>query len=360
MVTGDHPATARAVGREVGLLTSGAPVIEGKDLPDDEDMLGALLDRDGVVVSRVSPEDKLRIARALRGRGHVVAMTGDGVNDAPALHEASIGIAMGLSGTDVAREAADLVLLDDNFDSIVAAIEQGRTTFANARRFLTYHLTDNVAELTPFVVWALSGGRFPLALGVLQVLCLDVGTDILPAVALGAEPSSASALRQPPLGRHLVDRALLLRALVVLGLTESVVEMVAFVTSLAFAGWRPGASFPSGAPLLVASGAAFTAVVAGQMANAFACRSSRAWPGSLGWFSNRYVVLAVLGEAITLAGFLYIAPLARLLGHAPPDAAGFLVAILAIPAVLTADVVEKRFRRRHRHESVHMPHRPGA
>ena len=204
------------------------------------------MDRDGIVVSRVSPEEKLRIGRALRKRGHVVAMTGDGVNDAPALHQADIGIAMGLSGTDVAREAADLVLLDDNFATIVAAIEQGRTTFANARRFLTYHLADNIAELTPFVVWALSGGRFPLALGVLQVLCLDIGTDILPAVALGAEPSSPRALAQPPLGRHLVDGSLLFRAFGVLGLTESIVEMVAFLASLLFAGWRPGLAFPSG------------------------------------------------------------------------------------------------------------------
>jgi magnesium-transporting ATPase (P-type) len=155
MVTGDHPATALAVARHVGLWTSDTLLIEGKDLPLDEKMLGALMDRDGMIVSRASPEDKLRIAGALRARGHVVAMTGDGVNDAPALHEAAIGVAMGLSGTDVAREAADLVLLDDNFTTIVAAIEQGRTTFANARRFLTYHLTDNVAELTPFVVWAL-------------------------------------------------------------------------------------------------------------------------------------------------------------------------------------------------------------
>src|SRR6185369_7619033 len=127
----------------------------------------------------------------------------------PALHEADIGVAMGLSGTDVAREAADLVLLDDNFATIVAAVEQGRTTFANAKRFLTYHLTDNVAELTPFVVWALSGGRFPLALGVLQVLCLDVGTDILPAVALGAEAPNTRALSKPPMGRHLIDAPLL-------------------------------------------------------------------------------------------------------------------------------------------------------
>jgi magnesium-transporting ATPase (P-type) len=344
MVTGDHPSTARAIGREVGLWVSDALVVEGKDLPQDDEMLGALMDHDGMIVSRVAPEEKLRIARALHRRGHVVAMTGDGVNDAPALHQADIGIAMGRSGTDVAREAADLVLLDDNFATIVAAIEQGRTTFANARRFLTYHLTDNVAELTPFIVWALSGGRVPLALSVLQVLCLDIGTDILPAIALGAEPSSPRALARPPYGRHLIDRGVIVRALIVLGLTESIVEMAAFLTSLSASGWRLGAPFPTGAPLLVASGAAFTAVVAGQMANAFACRSGRLWPGRLGWLSNRYVVLAVICEAAMLAGFLYLAPVASLLGHAPPNAAGYLVALLAIPAVLIVDAIYKRSR----------------
>jgi len=176
-------------------------VLEGRKLPQGDALLGALVDRDGIVLSREVPEDKFRIARALRNRGHVVAMTGDGVNDGPALQEANIGIAMGLSGTDVAREAADLVLLDDNFATIVAAFEQGRTTFANTRRFLTYHLTDNVAEVTPFVVWALSGGRFPLALGVLQVLSLDIGTDIRPALALGAKPPSPRALEKLPAGQ---------------------------------------------------------------------------------------------------------------------------------------------------------------
>jgi calcium-translocating P-type ATPase len=344
MITGDHPGTARAVARQVGLWTSDTLLVEGKELPEDENLLGALVDRDGIIVSRVSPEGKLRIARALRARGHIVAMTGDGVNDAPALHEATIGVAMSRTGTDVAREAADLVLLDDNFATIVAAIEQGRTTFANTRRFLTYHLTDNVAELTPFVVWALSGGRFPLALSVLQVLCLDVGTDILPAVALGAEPSSPRALARPPLGRHLVDRPLLLRALVILGLTESLVEMAAFLATLAAFGWRPGAPFPSGDPLLAASGAAFTAVVVGQMANAFACRSASVWPGHLGWLSNRHLVFAVVCEGAMLAGFLHITPLARLLEHGPPTPIGSLVAVLAFPAVLTADAVHKRYR----------------
>jgi len=345
MVTGDHPATARAIAREVGLWTSDELVFEGKDLPRDDAVLGALLDRDGAIVSRVSPEDKLRIARALRQRGHVVAMTGDGVNDAPALQEADIGVAMGRSGTDVAREAADLVLLDDNFATIVAAIEQGRTTFANARRFLTYHLTDNVAELAPFVVWALTGGRFPLALGVLQVLFLDIGTDIAPAVALGAEPSSPRALAHPPWRGHLVDGGLLWRAFGVLGLTESVVEMAAFLAAMAAAGWRPGGAFPTGGALRAASGAAFTAVIAGQMANAFACRSASQWPGKLGWGTNRYLVVAVAVEAAMLALFLYVPPVARLLGQTAPNAAGYLVALLAAPAVLLMDGLQKRLRR---------------
>ena len=247
MITGDHPATARAIASRVGLLGVEQIVLEGKDLPDDEAVLGAMLDHDGIVVSRVAPEDKLRITRALQARGHVVAMTGDGVNDGPALREADIGVAMGRSGTDVAREAADLVLLDDNFATIVAAIEQGRATFANVHRFLTYHLTDNVAELTPFVIWALSGGRFPLALGVLQILCLDIGTDLLPALALGAENPTPGVLDRPPERRHLIDRRLLVRVFGVLGPVEALFEMTAFVVALVAAGWRPGDAFPTGA-----------------------------------------------------------------------------------------------------------------
>jgi len=330
------------------LCTPDSAFFEGKDLPADEQVLGAMLDRDGVVVSRVSPEDKLRIARALRLRGHVVAMTGDGVNDAPALHEAAIGVAMGRSGTDVAREAADLVLLDDNFATIVAAVEQGRTTFANARRFLTYHLTDNVAELTPFVVWALSGGRFPLAIGVLQVLCLDIGTDVLPAVALGAEPSSPRALARAPAGRRLIDPPLLVRSLLVLGLTEAAIEMTAFLGALHAGGWHMGAAFPTGASLRPASGAAFTAVVAGQMANAFACRSATLWPGRLGWFSNRYLIVAVACETLLLVALLYVGPLAATIGQDAPPISGLLIALLAFPAVLFADAVHKFVARRRR------------
>jgi magnesium-transporting ATPase (P-type) len=343
MITGDHPTTAAAIAHEVGLiLPEDDPlVVQGADLPADEGALGALLDRAGVVVARATPEDKLRIARALRSRGHVVAMTGDGVNDGPALREANIGIAMGHSGTDVAREAADLVLLDDDFATIVAAVEQGRATFANVRRFLTYHLTDNVAELAPFVAWALSGGRFPLALGVLQILCLDIGTDLLPALALGAEPARSGTLDGPPATGHLIDRRLLRRVFGVLGPAEATVELVAFSAVLVAAGWRFG-EVPAAGLLAAASGAAFTAVVLGQLANAFACRSTTAAPAQLGWRSNPLLLTAAAIELAVLAAFLWLAPLPGLLDHAPPTLLGGFLALLAVPLVLAADAAQKR------------------
>ncbi len=350
MVTGDHPATAVAVAREVGLVSQAPLVLTSRDLPADEALLGALIDRDEVVIARVDPEDKLRIARALRRRGHVVAMTGDGVNDAPALQEADVGVAMGLSGTDVAREAADLVLLDDNFATIVAAIEQGRASYANIRRFLTYHLSDNVAELAPFAVWALSGGRLPLALGVLQVLALDLGTDALPALALGIEPPSPRLLRQPPLRRHLIDPLVLRRAFLVLGLTEAVIELSTFFAVLAAAGWRPGSPVSEASTLLAASGAGFTAIVFGQAANAFACRSTEQ-TFLRQWRSNPALLVAVAAELAIFATLLFVPPLAHLLHHAPPTPLGWALAATAAPAVLLADTVDKWLRVRRRARS---------
>jgi magnesium-transporting ATPase (P-type) len=348
MVTGDHPTTAGAIARQIGLATADERVLVGDQLPTDEAQLGALLDHDGVVISRVTPEDKMRIAQALQGRGHVVAMTGDGVNDGPALKQADVGVAMGRSGTDVAREASDLVLLDDHFATIVAAVQQGRATFTNIRRFLTYHLTDNVAELAPFVIWAISGGRFPLAIGVLQVLSLDIATDLLPALALGGEAPSPGNLDRRLTGRHMIDGPLLRRVFGVLGATEAVVEMAAFCTALAATGWRPGGHVPTGRALAAASGAAFAAVVLGQAANAFACRSATVPPWRLGWGTNRLLVGAVASQVVMLAGLLWIGPLARLLHQAPPSWPGALVAAGAIPAVLAMDAVHKWLRHRRR------------
>ena len=223
--------------------------------------------------------------------------------------------------------------------------ESGRSTFANIRRFLTYHLADNVAELAPFVVWALTAGRFPLAIGVLQVLALDIGTDVFPALALGAEPPDKRTLDGPPVRGHLLDRRLMIRAFAVLGLTEAAVALTAFVVSLYAHGWRPGQESPTGTSLLVASGAAFTAIVLGQAANAFACRSfvRPAWATDLR--RNPLLIAAVCVELGLLLVLLYPPPVAHLLGHAGPSIAGFAAAALAVPAVLYADALYKRFRR---------------
>ena len=355
MVTGDHPSTARAIADEVGLRRPGAPVLTGAELPAGERVLAALLDHDGIVIARVSPEDKLRIARALRSRGHVVAMTGDGVNDAPALHEADIGVAMGRSGTDVAREASDLVLLDDAFSSIVAGIEHGRSTFLNIRRFLTYHLTDNVAELTPFVVWALSGGQFPLALGVLQILAIDIGTDTLSAVALGAEPPSRHILDRPPVSGRLMNATVLRRAFGLLGPVIAALSMLAFLVSMVAAGWTPGGAFPSRHDLMAASGAAFMTVVFGQKANVFACRSSTRWPGALGWTTNRLLLPAGLVELAFSFAVLLVVPVAVVFGQASPPPAGWVVVLVSPAVVLAVDALDKHLRARARGLVAHGP-----
>jgi len=347
MITGDHPTTAAAIGQEVGLRDADGPVHLGSELPEDPDELGRLLDVDGVVVARVSPEQKLAIASAIRRRGHVVAMTGDGVNDGPALSEADIGVAMGASGTDVAREAADLVLLDDHFASIVAGIEQGRATFLNIRRFLTYHLTDNVAELTPFVVWALTGGNVPLALGVLQILAIDIGTDTLSAVALGAERPTARVLERPPVAGRLMNRTVLVRAFGILGPTVAFMSMAAFAVSLWSSGWALGDD-TTGSLVAAASGAAFMAVVTGQAANAFACRSSTRWPGALGWRTNPLLLAGVaVGLAVSLV-MLVVPLVAEQLGQELPPIQGWAVVAVTPAVLLAVDAVAKRLSARRR------------
>ena len=340
MVTGDHPATARAIADEVSLLTDDSIVIEAKDLPRDQGELGELLDRDAVVIARADPEDKLRIAEALQARGHVVAMTGDGVNDGPALSRADIGIALGLSGTDVARETADLVLLDDHLATVVVAVEMGRSTFMNIRKFLTYHLTDNVAELTPFVVWALSGGAYPLALSVLQVLALDIGTDLLPAIALGSEPASPRALDGPLRTDRLIDGRLMARVFGVLGPAEAIGEMVAFTAVLLVGGWAWGVT-PDAGLLASASGAAFAAVVLGQLANAFACRSATRWVGRQPFAANRLLLGAVAIEVVLLVVFVGFPPMQRLLGGSWPTALGWTLALATAPLVIAVDTAHK-------------------
>jgi magnesium-transporting ATPase (P-type) len=233
-------------------------------------------------------------------------------------------------------------------------VRQGRGTFLNARRFLTYHLTDNVAELAPFIAWAVSAAHFPLALGVLQILALDLGTDTLPAIALGAEKPADDVLDREPVTGGLLDRTVATRAFGVLGPTEAVAELAVFVAALAVAGWRPGLSWPTGDALLAASGAAFLTVVVMQCANAFACRSTRRSVWRLEWRGNRFLLVAVTGALAFGLACLGVPLVASLLGQAWPPWAVIPLIVLSVPLLWVVDGLWKRLRQHVRRAPAHV------
>ncbi|MVU78372.1 HAD-IC family P-type ATPase [Nocardia sp. ET3-3] len=324
VITGDHGLTAAAVAAQVG-ITRGEPVIVTGDQLDrmSEPDLDRLLAGDAdLIFARSSPEAKLRIADALRATGHVVAMTGDGVNDAPALRRADIGIAMGRSGTDVAREAATMVLTDDNFATITAAIRAGRRVYVNIRKFIFYIFAHATPEVVPFLVFALSGGAVPLPLTVLQLLSFDVGTETLPALALGREPAEPGLMHRPPRprGEPVIRVPMLLRAWLFLGLLCAGPAMAGFFFVLLRAGWHPGAPTGPGTPLHHAYRQATTmtllGMVTGQIGTAFAARTDRAALRSIGVFSNPLLLWGIAFELALTGAIIYLPPLQSLLGTA--------------------------------------------
>jgi sodium/potassium-transporting ATPase subunit alpha len=288
MITGDHPLTAFAIARKIGLVPVADPsaafasVIEGTQLDDmtDEDLRQLLAPSGsrnvGAVFARMAPRHKMRVVSALKAMGEIVAVTGDGVNDAPALKTASIGIAMGITGTDVAKETADIILLDDNFSTIVNAIEEGRAVYDNVRKFTTYILASNVPEIVPFLGYGFLG--MPLALTIPQVLAVDLGTDMIPALGLGIERPHPGVMDRPPRAgtERLLRPALLIRSYVFLGLLEAVIAMSGFFLYLQSQGWRWGTHLDWSSSLYrEATTVTFAGIVLAQVANVFVCRSER-------------------------------------------------------------------------------------
>jgi len=308
MITGDHPRTACAIAREIGLVRSAAPmIVTGSELRRmSQSQLQLALDAPEILFARVTADQKMLVVEALKRKQHVVAVTGDGVNDAPALKLADIGIAMGISGTDVARESADMVLLDDNFASIVSAIEEGRAVYDNIRKFLTYILTSNIPELVPYLAFVLF--KIPLPLTIIQILAVDLGTDMLPALALGAEKPDPQGMLRPPRPRseRLLSWPLLARAYLFLGMLEAAAAMAAFFFILHMGGWTYGELPGRFDPLyLQATSACLAAIIVTQVVNVFLCRDPRASTFSTRVLGNRLILLGVAVEIALILAIVY-------------------------------------------------------
>lgn len=348
VVTGDNGRTGAEIARRVGIRAE--RVIDGAELDrmSDTALDDALSSGDEIVFARAIPEAKLRIADALHHLGMVVAMTGDGVNDAPALRRADIGVAMGRSGTDVAREAATVVITDDNFATITAGIREGRRVFANVRKFVMYIFAHAIPEVVPFLIFALSGGMVPLPLTVLQILAVDLGTETLPALALGREPAEAGLMDQPPrpAAENVITRQLLWRSWGLMGTVSAVLVMTGFFAVLSCGGWHPGDPTGVGAPLhrtyLQATTMSFAAIVACQVGTAFASRTAWTSLRSTGFLTNRLLLGGIAFELTFAAAVVYLPPLQRVFSSAGL-AAWMLLMLTPMPVIVWG--VDELYRR---------------
>jgi magnesium-transporting ATPase (P-type) len=361
MITGDYGLTAESLARRVGLLTGPeARIITGVELDDLDDAALRDLLAGEVIFARMAPEHKLRLVAALQARGDVVAMTGDGVNDAPALRKTDVGIAMGVTGTDVAKEAADVVLIDDNFAAIVDAVAEGRAVYDNLRKFTTYILASNVPEVLPFLITGLF--HLPLALTVTQILAIDLVTDLLPALALGTEAPEPNVMRRPPRrpGRPWIDRGLLLRAFAWLGGLETLLCYVGFLAVYALAGYTDWSALPrvdllpfaerlaseAGRVYVLATTMFHAGVVMAQVGNAFACRSETERLRRLGLFSNRLLLAGLVAEVLLIGLLIYVPPFSLWFEHLPlPPALWGLLALYPL-ALYSLERIRKHLVRR--------------
>ena len=308
IITGDYGPTAQVVAREVGIVDAECcNIVRGVDLDALND--AAIVDavkRGNVIFARVSPEQKLRIVKVVKESGEVVAVTGDGANDAPSLKEADIGVAMGASGTDVAREAADIVLLDDSFESIVKAVESGRAIYENIRKFIVYVFSHNWAELIPYMLYALLG--IPLPLLVVQVLAIDLAIDVIPSLALSREPPEAGIMQEPPrsLKERLFTAKVFLRSFYI-GLIIAVGAMYGCLSAWMAGGWQLGMALPADSPVYVKGVTmTFAGIVVAQVGNVLACRTSRVSIFKTKLSTNKWIILGIAAQLAVLAFLIYV------------------------------------------------------
>ncbi|HET7724657.1 MAG TPA: cation-transporting P-type ATPase [Propionibacteriaceae bacterium] len=350
MVTGDYGLTAESIAKRIGIVESVHPrVVSGAEL---ETLTDAELDEalsGEVIFARVAPEQKFRVVTRLKELGEVVAVTGDGVNDAPALKKADIGVAMGIAGTDVAKEAADIILTDDNFASIVRAIEEGRGVYGNIRKFLTYILTSNMSEGAPSAAFLLSRGGIPLPLTVMQILTVDLGTDMVPALGLGTERPEPGVMDRPPRGptERLMNRSVLLKAFAWYGLLETAFSMTAYFFVNLVHGW-PGVPLATSGPVYEqATTMTLAAIVLCQVGAVLNCRTDATSLVRVGLLSNRQVLVGIAVELVLLCAISYVPFMQEVFGTAAIGPLDWLyLVVLPVPMVALDELRKSVARRR--------------
>jgi len=359
MITGDYEVTARAIGENVGLINpkfkiqisnqiqnpnfkSTNAVINGKELNSLSDANILKRIKDGVsVFARITPGQKLRIAGILKKSGAVIAMTGDGVNDAPALKRADIGVAMGIIGTDVSKEAADMILLDDNFASIVQGIKEGRTVYQNIRKFVYYVFSSNASEFLTVIFGMLLA--IPAPITAVQILAIDLGTDVFPSLALGLEPAEPGAMKQKPYsGKERLIGSFGFWRLAYVGSIMAVGAVVAFLWSMTRGGWHFGQPIDFSSALYIKSTAAtYTVLSMTQMANLLQARSEKLSVFAIGFFKNKFVIGAIFISVGMLTAFLHIPFFQQYLHMSPIDGWDWLVVAGATLAVFLFEEARK-------------------
>ncbi len=345
MITGDYEITARAIARNVGLIDGDGTyeVINGKMLNQlsDREIYRKVMKRD-IVFARIAPEQKLRIATILKNNHQVIAMTGDGVNDAPALKKADVGIAMGVIGTDVSKEAADMILLDDHFASIVHGIKEGRTIYYNLRKFVHYVFTSNVSELLTVVIGVIC--HIPSPITAIQILAIDLATDVFPSFSLSLEPAEAHNSEKIANSKEAIISWQGVKRLIYLGSIMAIGAAIAFYWSMVRGGWSYGQAYNVNGLLYIgATTAAYAVLAMSQMANLIQSRSEKLSPFALGFFKNKYVIASVIISFGMLLMFMYVPFFQKYLGMCPIVWQDWLVVAITTCAVYIFENIRKLY-----------------